>query len=788
MKKKYSTKRALIASVLALCMCFSMLVGTTFAWFTDSVTSANNIIKSGSLEISLEKWNGTSWENTESKPIFNYDKWEPGYSQVVNLKISNLGTLALKWKAVITTEKNLSILADVINVYVRSGKVEADVMVPTDTRLDLDAAVAAGDFTKYTLRQFIGEVESITAGNLKATEADYLGIVLAMDTAAGNEYQNLDLGGKFNLTILATQDTVENDSFDKEYDKLAEFSIVASGNLPVDGSNWYDIPLLNAEDGKVGSAEVFDDSIIDGAKNISVIVIETDRYAGLTVVDDKNVRTFEITATGIKGDNATPIKVQINVGKGLENVKLYHYNDPVADAVYDPFEGTITFTTKTFSPFSMAFDYADADAETPDTPDTPDEELKAVVEDMDQYENVNLEWKSFSSIPALEYGNQLESVYKFYSPHNSLEEAEQSKYANWYCDYYVSMDRYVPANGVILGGNYGGWGWIGFPNFDPVDADFEVPLLGTFLGGESNLSYKDVYSFVTEFLCGVAHTDAALNGATFTVKLVLTNPETNEKYIANEVKYTFDETVMKIAEVSSSTELDEAIADGATSIILGAGEYTMPASAKGKTITFSGNGSTSVKVVDSGASEGDVDYSLDGSNVTFENLTLNIQGSDHPGYARVANATYNNCTIKGANYCLYGNAVFNNCTFDFNGGYVWTWGASYVEFNGCTFEDTTGGVAKAILVHNTTETEVHVKDCTFKATTPATTWDGIPVAAVSIDPENGSPDATVYFEGTNTYDAAFHGLYQLKYAAEVNDVKVFVDGEAVTVPVGENDK
>ena len=55
------TKRALLSSVMALILCFTMLLGTTFAWFTDSVTSANNIIKSGNLDIELEYWNGTAW-------------------------------------------------------------------------------------------------------------------------------------------------------------------------------------------------------------------------------------------------------------------------------------------------------------------------------------------------------------------------------------------------------------------------------------------------------------------------------------------------------------------------------------------------------------------------------------------------------------------------------------------------------------------------------------------------------------------------------------------------------
>ena len=67
MKTKKSTKRALLLSALSLIMCVSMLVGSTFAWFTDSVTSANNVIKSGNLDIKLEYWNGTEWDSVEGK-------------------------------------------------------------------------------------------------------------------------------------------------------------------------------------------------------------------------------------------------------------------------------------------------------------------------------------------------------------------------------------------------------------------------------------------------------------------------------------------------------------------------------------------------------------------------------------------------------------------------------------------------------------------------------------------------------------------------------------------------
>ena len=88
-----STKKALIASILSLCMCFSMLLGTTFAWFTDSVTSANNIITAGNLDVELyyQVEGQTDWTKvTDQTSIFKKDAlWEPGYTEVVKLKVVN---------------------------------------------------------------------------------------------------------------------------------------------------------------------------------------------------------------------------------------------------------------------------------------------------------------------------------------------------------------------------------------------------------------------------------------------------------------------------------------------------------------------------------------------------------------------------------------------------------------------------------------------------------------------------------------------------------------------------
>ena len=126
------TKRALLASVLSVALCAAMLVGSTFAWFTDSVTSAGNIIKSGTLEVTMEWAKGTedpasaTWKDASEGAIFHYDLWEPGYTEVRHVKISNIGNLALKYEVRIAATGEVSNLADVIDVYYIEGGEQID--------------------------------------------------------------------------------------------------------------------------------------------------------------------------------------------------------------------------------------------------------------------------------------------------------------------------------------------------------------------------------------------------------------------------------------------------------------------------------------------------------------------------------------------------------------------------------------------------------------------------------------------------------------------------------------
>ena len=214
MTSSKSTKRALVTSALAILMCVAMLIGTTFAWFTDTASTGVNKIVSGNLKVDIfgadsdshiEKLNFTKAATTDAEAGAEI-LWEPGCRYLTKgFRIANKGNLALKWKAQVNTgttaanEGNFDLL-DVIDFYLVKGTGESQ----TETPLD--------EFT----------------GNLKKTEtSDVYYIKGVMQTTAGNDYQGLTLDG-ISITVVATQDTVESDSFNNQYDKDAEYPILVT--------------------------------------------------------------------------------------------------------------------------------------------------------------------------------------------------------------------------------------------------------------------------------------------------------------------------------------------------------------------------------------------------------------------------------------------------------------------------------------------------------------------------------------------------------------------------------
>lgn len=163
---------------------------------------------------------------------------------------------------------------------------------------------------------------------------------------------------------------------------------------------------------------------------------------------------------------------------------------------------------------------------------------------------------------------------------------------------------------------------------------------------------------------------------------------------------------------ASTEELANAtIGDNAT-IYLAAGDYIIPSTAKGKTLTIKGTGNpkdVKVAVTKVGTGGENCDYAFDGSTVTFESITITTNSSTYIGYAR-CNGTYKNCVINGT-YTLYGDSEFENCTFNVSGDVynIWTWGAPNATFDKCTFNSD----GKAMLLYGTQNTNLKIENSVF---------------------------------------------------------------------------
>ena len=222
---KTNSKKALLSSAFALVLSAAMLIGTTFAWFTDTASTGVNKIVSGNLKVDIIGENSDSHiEKLNFKKAAATDAeagaailWEPGCRYLTEgFRIANKGNLALKWKAQVN-------MNNIIN-----GKVEGST-IAKDGKSLLDVI----DFYVVTSTDENAEAVAIEnfVGNLKKTETSEVYYIKGvMQTTAGNDYQDLTLDG-ITVTVIAAQDTVENDSFDNQYDKDAKYPIVAMDTL-----------------------------------------------------------------------------------------------------------------------------------------------------------------------------------------------------------------------------------------------------------------------------------------------------------------------------------------------------------------------------------------------------------------------------------------------------------------------------------------------------------------------------------------------------------------------------
>ena len=232
MTSSKSTKRALISGALAILMCVAMLIGTTFAWFTDTASTGVNKIQAGNLDIELAYKNSTTGgefkEASKETPVFdNNALWEPGHVEYVVLKVSNAGSLALKYKLGINIAKevgstNVYNKAFKLSDYIRFAVLDGD---RTENSVDRDALVAAATDSKLIKEGYSKENHLMATGTDNSQKV--VTLVVWMPTTAGNEANHktdeaaptIDLG----ISVAATQYNYESDSFGPDYDKFADY-------------------------------------------------------------------------------------------------------------------------------------------------------------------------------------------------------------------------------------------------------------------------------------------------------------------------------------------------------------------------------------------------------------------------------------------------------------------------------------------------------------------------------------------------------------------------------------
>lgn len=337
-KKVGGTKRALLTSVLALVLSLAMLAGSTFAWFTDTASTGVNRIVSGNLDVGLKYWGvgedgQKTWLTAEnSKDLFDKNAlWEPGYTQIIYLRVANNGNLALTYAMQITpVHETVG-----VNVDGEEFKLSDDIKFGwttftadengTPVALDREAAqtgVGEGAQLGKTLHRQAAEP-------MEAGAEELVALVAWMPEDVGNEanYSTVQPTIELSLKVLATQAAVESDSFDNTYDDDA----AADENLDIkpeyDYESLYDYNNLEGYGVRVERNEA--------GKVVKAIV---------SGVNGKVPDGFFANLKGSVDENGKPIAVPAERWADLTEVVI---EDGVTEIGKDVFQGCVGLTKVT---------------------------------------------------------------------------------------------------------------------------------------------------------------------------------------------------------------------------------------------------------------------------------------------------------------------------------------------------------------------------------------------------------------------------------------------------------
>ena len=345
MNNSKMTKRALLTSIMALALCFAMLTGTTFAWFTDQETSANNKIIAGNLDVELLMYDAAEGDYVDigknESPIFGAGSiaqnnnaqtvWEPGKTQVAYLAIKNAGNLAIKYSVELLVE-------DIAKAGETEGSKLYEVM---EYAIIPDAQPTAVAAWNGGVAPTVGTQTVAADVSLEVGATHYFALAIHMLEEADNKYQNAE--ADFDLKVYATQLMAESDAFGPDYDEDSTYQytsseIIGGGESLVAGDVTITLPENAAQDNY--TAMMSNKKVETNANGETVVSVD------ITLL--KNGVKVEATA-------GTEYDVVLDIGKNVVVTGLTHNGEAITSYSYDPTTGLISFKTDSFSPFAVSF-------------------------------------------------------------------------------------------------------------------------------------------------------------------------------------------------------------------------------------------------------------------------------------------------------------------------------------------------------------------------------------------------------------------------------------------------
>ena len=378
---KNVNKRALISSLISLFLCVAMLLGTTYAWFTDQVSSARNLIVSGNLDVELfHADKGTRGQNERvdgSTVLFDdvdSNLWEPGAMAWERFTVQNAGSLALNYQLGLNVLSASVVDGVSFASMIKVAVVDADFVYSRENVLEIPAN------QWKSLESF-----EISADSLLSGESHVFGVIIWWKPSTIDDLFNMNNGKavgsvelELGVFLRASQHAFESDSFDDSYDDGLVWPDISADDATVS------TPITLNADGTLTenttmSAEKVSALLPAGLKfqegtTSTTLTVDamSESGANITLKEDERTKSYDIHVDGIAADNTVPVEIFISgflpVGLNAANFSLYHVENgetvtmtALADGAtpvhntfqYSPATGDVTLYLASFSEVAL---------------------------------------------------------------------------------------------------------------------------------------------------------------------------------------------------------------------------------------------------------------------------------------------------------------------------------------------------------------------------------------------------------------------------------------------------